>query len=82
MSLPASKGIIQQWKENILKQRESGLSIVSWCKVNNITPRKFYYWQEKLFPKEPLCRSDFNEIGIKQKAIFGLFCDCIVDSSK
>lgn len=50
------------WKENILNQRGSGLSIAAWCRKNGIPPHAFYYWQSKLFPKAPTSRSDFAEL--------------------
>jgi len=52
----------KEWKENILKQRASGLSIASWCRNNNIEPLAFYYWRNKFFPKTSPSRSDFTEI--------------------
>ena len=62
MSRTFSKEKRQQWKDHILKQRESGLSIVCWCRQNNILSQAFYYWQRKLFPKPILDRSDFTEV--------------------
>ncbi|MFI5343303.1 MAG: IS66 family insertion sequence element accessory protein TnpA, partial [Chlamydiales bacterium] len=56
-----------QWKENILKQRQSGLSIASWCRRNDIKDHVFYYWQNKLFPKETLEGSSFTEIPLERK---------------
>ena len=50
-----------QWKEVILNQRDSGLSINPWCHENNISTHTFRYWQNKLFPKV-LDRSAFTEI--------------------
>jgi hypothetical protein len=54
--------IKQHWKENILKQRVSGLSIAAWCRQNEVRTHIFYYWRNKLFPKTPLSRSEFTEI--------------------
>ncbi len=51
-----------QWKENIINQQQSGLSIAAWCRQNNIQDYTFYYWQTKLFPKETLKRSSFTEL--------------------
>lgn len=63
MSKPLSPEKRQEWKENILKQRESGTSIERWCNENNIAPHNFYYWRDKLFPKtSPLNRSCFTEL--------------------
>ncbi|WP_025641921.1 IS66 family insertion sequence element accessory protein TnpA [Schnuerera ultunensis] len=34
-----------QWQKIIKNQSESGLSIREWCRGNNISHGKFYYWQ-------------------------------------
>jgi hypothetical protein len=57
----------QQWKENILKQRESGLSVAVWCRENNFNNHCFKYWQKKLFPKI-LDSSAFTEIKDKKNS--------------
>jgi transposase-like protein len=61
MAQPISEEFKQQWKENILKQRQSKLSIASWCQQNGIAVHTFYYWRDKLFPKPALSRSAFTE---------------------
>ena len=58
----ASEEKKQLWKDHILNQRKSGLSIAKWCSLNKIQDYHFYYWQSKLFPKAPLKRSSFTEI--------------------
>lgn len=61
MAQPISDELKQQWKENILKQRQSKLSMASWCRQNGIAVHTFYYWQSKLFPKPTFNRSAFTE---------------------
>jgi len=34
-----------QWQKMIKDQSKSGLSIREWCKRNNFSHGKFYYWQ-------------------------------------
>lgn len=48
MSLPLSQEAKQEWKNIILKQQASGLSIKSWCKENKVSSNRFYYWKQKL----------------------------------
>lgn len=62
MSRSITEETKQEWKDKISSQRESGLSIVSWCKKTNTPIHTFYYWKTKLFPKPPLNRSSFSEI--------------------
>ena len=62
MAQPFSEELKQEWKENILKQRQSRFSIASWCRQNKIASHTFYYWQRRLFPKSVLDRSAFKEV--------------------
>lgn len=52
-----------EWKEKILQQRQSGLSIQRWCDENQIQAHVFYYWRDKLFPQASLSRSSFKELS-------------------
>jgi hypothetical protein len=63
MPTPLSNEQNQQWKEKILKQRESGLSITRWCFEHNLSPHVFHYWKKKHFPKPVMDRSDFYEVS-------------------
>lgn len=69
MAQPISDELKQQWKESIFKQRQSNLSIASWCRQNGIAAHIFYYWQSKLFPKPALNRSAFTE-AVEEKNRF------------
>lgn len=69
MAQPFSEELKQQWKENIFKQRQSQLSIASWCRQNGIAVHTFYYWQSKLFPKPNLDRSAFTK-AVEEKNKF------------
>jgi hypothetical protein len=67
MARPLSKECKQQWKENILQQRNSGLSAASWCHQHGIAVHTFYYWQSKLFSKDTIDRSAFSEIVSEER---------------
>jgi hypothetical protein len=69
MPKPASEEIRQQWKEHILKQRQSGISTASWCRQNNIFVHSFCYWRDKLFPKAVFDRSDFRELSDQKTCV-------------
>jgi hypothetical protein len=67
MPQPASKIKLDQWRAKVTQQRESRLSIASWCHQNDIAVHTFYYWRNRLFPKTTIKRSDFEEIPEQQK---------------
>ncbi len=75
MPKPISDDLKQQWKENILEQRQSQLSIASWCRQNDVTVHTFYYWQSRLFPKPLLDRSAFLEAAEEDKSV-GITLEC------
>lgn len=64
----ASEDATQKWQQNILDQRQSGLSIAAWCRQNAIPCHIFHYWQRKLSPKPFLTRSAFSELASKEAA--------------
>jgi len=67
MSKKAPDSIRDQWKERVINQSKSGLSIAAWCRQNNnISPRVFYYWRNELFPQSPINRDDFKEVSVQQ----------------
>jgi hypothetical protein len=72
MPKSVSEEVKQQWKEKILKQRESGLSIGAWCRQNNINVHTFRYWQNKFLPKPNFNRSAFKEIPQQKTVSFKL----------
>ena len=76
MAQPFSEELKQQWKENIVKQRQSKLSIASWCRQSGVAVHTFYYWQSKLFSKPVLSRSAFTEaIEEKNKSTTGIILE-------
>lgn len=67
MSQAQSEEKKREWKEIILQQSQSGLSIPQWCHKNNLTVCTFRYWKSKLFQKSTLDRSAFTEISGQKK---------------
>jgi hypothetical protein len=49
-----------EWEGKIRTQQMSGLSIAKWCKDNQVVQHTFYYWKDRLFPKEK--RLSFAEL--------------------
>lgn len=73
MAGPISLKKRQEWKSKILKQKESGLSIESWCRKNEIASHLLHYWKKQLFP-ESFSRSCFTELTNNRKA--GIVIEC------
>ncbi len=71
MSVVASEERKLKWKERIDKQRQSGLSVDKWCAQNQLNPATFYYWKDKLFPKQ-LQKSNFSELPIQRSVAISL----------
>src|SRR5699024_10127133 len=45
-----------QWQELIREQSQSGLSIREWCRRNDMSHGKFYYWQ-RIIREEALIKA-------------------------
>jgi len=58
-----------EWKKQICRQQESGLSIERWCRENKIAPHLFHYWKARVFP--PVI-SKANFIEVKDKSTTGV----------
>jgi len=71
MPKPTSPEKQLEWRNLIEQQRQSGLSIDKWCLQNQIQPHTFYYWRDKLFPKQ-LQKSSFAELNIKRSDAISL----------
>ena len=39
---------LAQWEPIVKECNASGLSVAAWCRENNISAKKFYYWQRRL----------------------------------
>ena len=60
-----------KWKERIDEQRRSGLSVDKWCTQQQVNSATFYYWKDKLFPKQ-LQKSDFTEMPLQRSSAISL----------
>ena len=39
---------LNEWASRFADQKTSGLSVAEWCKQNNLTEYKYYYWRRLL----------------------------------
>jgi hypothetical protein len=56
----------QYWQSAIQKWTASGLSQAEFCRQNNIKPRRFYAWKNRLQPATPAlssCSQPFVEVS-------------------
>jgi len=51
-----------EWETKLRQQKESGLSVDRWCRENQVTSTAFYYWKERLYPKQLITQSSFAEL--------------------
>ena len=40
--------LLEEWKINISERMQSGRSITEWCRENNVSKYKYYYWLREL----------------------------------
>lgn len=69
----------QFWAEIIEQQSQSELSIVAFCKANQLTVNTFYYWRKKLYGGEQqqvvhpvLIEDSPKSIGERQSVMLSL----------
>lgn len=43
--------LLNQWMDLVRQCRESGLPVRRWCRLNNISEQKYYYWLKKIRTK-------------------------------
>ena len=68
---------LAQWAGIIKEQKQSGLTVKTWCSQNGITKDAYYYWQQKLRkevyeaikPQESIFAPVPNEIMLEQTAM-------------
>ena len=39
---------INEWSKRIADQKSSGLSVMEWCKLNNLSKYQYFYWKRQL----------------------------------
>lgn len=54
---------LEQWRQIINEQLNSGVTVKDWCSQHDITPRQFYYWKKKLIDQALDSMQDENRSG-------------------
>ena len=39
---------LNEWSKRIADQKSSGLSVMEWCKLNNLSKYQYFYWKRQL----------------------------------
>lgn len=50
------------WERLINERIQSGMKVEDWCKKNNITKHKYYYWHHKIGKQENAEGIEFAEV--------------------
>jgi hypothetical protein len=50
--MKSSNENLLNWKELINERIQSGMKVEDWCKKNNISKHKYYYWHHKIKKQE------------------------------
>jgi hypothetical protein len=48
MARPASAALWDEWRQRVQRQRESGLSIVEFCRNEHVSSHRFHVWKRRL----------------------------------
>ena len=66
MARSVNQALWDQWRQRLGRQRTSGLSIVEFCRRENISPHRFHAWKRKLFPTSPARHASGAGIGTRR----------------
>lgn len=66
--------VAQEWRQRILAQKSSGLSVRKWCADEHIRESRYYYWlqvlrREELVQRKPVCTNGFAELRLDASAV-------------
>ena len=39
---------LNEWSKHLADQKSSGLSVMEWCKLNNLSKYQYFYWKRQL----------------------------------
>ena len=60
---------LQEWREQILNCRGSGLGVKQWCAENHLTATTYYRWEREIFGKAQ--REKVGEIALAPATLAG-----------
>jgi hypothetical protein len=66
MARSVNQALWDQWRQRLGRQRTSGLSIVEFCRSENVSPQRFHAWKRKLIPTPPPRHASGAAIGARR----------------
>ncbi len=66
MARSVNQALWDQWRQRLGRQRTCGLSIVEFCRSENVSPHRFHAWKRKLFPTPPTRHASGAAIGTRR----------------
>jgi hypothetical protein len=66
MARSVNQALWDQWRQRLRRQRTSGLSIVEFCRTENVSPHRFHAWKRKLYPSSPTRHASGAVIGARR----------------
>ncbi len=77
MSLPLSEQKRHEWRERIRMQKESGQSILYWCREQQLNYQSFLYWKKRFNSDyAPLNRNSFQKLIDPPTTDAGICIEC------
>lgn len=66
--------LVQEWRQRILEQKSSGLSVRKWCADENIRESRYYYWlqvlrREEMAQRKPVITHGFAELRLDESVV-------------
>ena len=58
----------EEWGNRIKEQKESGKSILQWCKEKGINPSRFHHWKKYLNMTAPKNPSSFSRVMVVEQS--------------
>jgi hypothetical protein len=66
MARSVNQALWDQWRQRLERQRTSGLSIVAFCRSENVSAHRFHAWKRKLVPMTPTRHASGAAIGTRR----------------
>ncbi len=66
MARSVNQVLWDQWRQRLERQRTSGLSIIEFCRSEQVSAHRFHAWKRKLLPTAPMRHTSGASLGTKR----------------